>query len=47
MQGRTAWRALQRAQVARLRQAMLNAHPDRGGTTAKFLKARQAYLRAA
>lgn len=34
-----------RAQLSRLRRAMANAHPDRGGTTESFQRAHKAYLR--
>lgn len=32
--------------LGKLRQAMLDAHPDRGGTSAGFVAARRAYERA-
>jgi hypothetical protein len=35
------------AHVRRLRVAMFAAHPDRGGTSAKFIQARRRYLEAA
>jgi hypothetical protein len=36
----------QRAQVKRLRRAMANAHPDRGGTSEGFIAAKERYDRA-
>jgi hypothetical protein len=35
-----------KADVSRLRAEMANAHPDRGGTDAEFIAARQRYVRA-
>jgi hypothetical protein len=42
--GRKVWRGLMAKKIERARQAMLNAHPDRGGTSAKFREARLRWL---
>jgi hypothetical protein len=34
------------AELGRLREAMVAAHPDRGGTSAAFIKARRIYVAA-
>jgi hypothetical protein len=43
---RARWAALQARTRARLKAKMLAAHPDRGGTSARFIRARQRYLAA-
>lgn len=45
-EGQRRWRRVVVAKLDRLRVAMLNAHPDRGGSSAQFLKARRQYLAA-
>lgn len=46
-EGRRRWVAsVERPRLASLKQAMLDAHPDRGGTSLKFMDARRRYLRA-
>jgi hypothetical protein len=48
--GRIAWRRAQARKhtqrLAQLRQRMIAAHPDKGGTVTRFNRARQAYLAA-
>ena len=38
--------AIETQRLASLKTAMVQAHPDRGGSTVKFLKARALYMRA-
>lgn len=48
--GRATWDALQRQKAARLRAAMIAAHPDKGGSAARFIRAKaklDAFLRRA
>jgi len=43
---RRRWAALQAGKLARLKAAMVRAHPDRGGTPFAFIHARRRYLAA-
>jgi hypothetical protein len=43
---RAAMRESADAELGRLREAMVAAHPDRGGTSAAFIKARRIYVAA-
>jgi rubrerythrin len=43
---RARWAAFQAHKLARLKAAMIRAHPDVGGTTRRFIRARTRYLQA-